>query len=563
VPRRTTWSGAITGWIERSYDSFHALSGLSVNGRPAIVYRHDKDGLPTGAGDLYGTREPLTGRLASTSIGNVTDSRTWDANGDFDVYTARVSGAPVYTVDHEHDALGRIETRIETIGGVTTTYEYGYDAVGRLETVYENGIVVSQYEYDDNGNRLSAVVDGVSVVATYDDQDRLSTYGNRTYTYDPLGNVATVTEGSQVTAYTFDSSSQLRAVTLPSGQRVFYLFDVAGRRVGKKVQAPGGQPVLVRGWLYADGLRPLAELDASGNVVSEFVYATGRMTPEYMIKGDKRYRLIVDHLGSIRLVVDVSTGAIAQRLDYDEYGRILADTSPGFQPFGFAGGLYDGDTGLVHFGAREYDPVIGRWLSRDPIGFDGGDGNLYAYVGNDPVNRIDPFGTKWYKPSSWSDEDIASFGAGLGDVLTFGVSRTIRRSLDYDDLVNPCSEAFRNGEIAGIAASILLGGLAGASRATAAQGVRGFQYSHWIPTRYGKYGRIIAWIVSKRTVLNGNIVTRGFHAITDPYAYQFMARSWKAANPMLGAFWRQIGRIPWVYEGAVVGGGYGILSSSQ
>ena len=108
-----------------------------------------------------------------------------------------------------------------------------------------------------------------------------------------------------------------------------------------------------------------------------------------MVKGGVTYRIITDHLGSPRLVIDVATGEVAQRMDYDEFGRVTADTNPGFQPFGFAGGLYDRQTGLVHFGAREYDPETGRWTTKDPIGFAGGDGNLYAYVGNDPVNSVD------------------------------------------------------------------------------------------------------------------------------------------------------------------------------
>ena len=61
-------------------------------------------------------------------------------------------------------------------------------------------------------------------------------------------------------------------------------------------------------------------------------------------------------------------------------------------PFGFAGGLYDQDTNLVHFGARDYDPEVGRWITKDPIGFGGGDTNLYGYVAGDPVNFVDPSG---------------------------------------------------------------------------------------------------------------------------------------------------------------------------
>src|ERR1700682_1600032 len=111
-----------------------------------------------------------------------------------------------------------------------------------------------------------------------------------------------------------------------------------------------------------------------------------------MIKGGVTYRIISDTLGSVRLVVNVSTGAIAQELDYDEFGNVLMDTNPGFQPFGFAGGLYDRETGLVRLGARDYDPVTGRWTVKDPILFAGAEVNLYSYVFNDPINLLDPSG---------------------------------------------------------------------------------------------------------------------------------------------------------------------------
>ena len=104
------------------------------------------------------------------------------------------------------------------------------------------------------------------------------------------------------------------------------------------------------------------------------------------------YRIITDHLGSVRLVIEAETGMIAQRMDYGPFGEVLFDSNPGFQPFGFAGGIHDRDTGLVRFGARDYDPEIGRWTAKDPIDFGGGDSNLYGYVLADPINSIDPFG---------------------------------------------------------------------------------------------------------------------------------------------------------------------------
>jgi RHS repeat-associated protein len=111
-----------------------------------------------------------------------------------------------------------------------------------------------------------------------------------------------------------------------------------------------------------------------------------------VLRDGRRFRIVSDDLGSPRLVVDVDSGEVAQRLDYDAFGRVVTDTNPGFQPFGFAGGLYDADTGLVRFGARDYDPETGRWTAQDPIDFAAGDSNLYGYVLGDPVNLVDPSG---------------------------------------------------------------------------------------------------------------------------------------------------------------------------
>jgi RHS repeat-associated protein len=94
----------------------------------------------------------------------------------------------------------------------------------------------------------------------------------------------------------------------------------------------------------------------------------------------------------VRLVVDVNSGSFAQKLNYSPFVRVMQDTNPGFQPFGLAGGLFDPDTGLVRFGARDYDPLTGRWTMKDPIRFAGGDTNLYGYVMQDPVNIVDPSG---------------------------------------------------------------------------------------------------------------------------------------------------------------------------
>jgi RHS repeat-associated protein len=179
----------------------------------------------------------------------------------------------------------------------------------------------------------------------------------------------------------------LLGVTLPDGTAITYLVDGESQRIGKRVNG-----VLVQRFLYESNLRPTAEFDGGGALVSRFVYATRANVPDYLIKGGETYRILTDHLGSPRLVVNVATGMIAQRLDYDSFGSVVTDTNPGFQPFGFAGGLYDPATRLVRFGARDYDAETGRWTARDPILFAGGQTNLYIYAHADPLNRTDRLG---------------------------------------------------------------------------------------------------------------------------------------------------------------------------
>jgi RHS repeat-associated protein len=162
--------------------------------------------------------------------------------------------------------------------------------------------------------------------------------------------------------------------------------------------------VLDRGWLYLNALEPIAELGPDGaggtRVTKVFVYGTLPHVPDYLVELDasgdptRTLRIITDHLGSVRRVYDTATGALVQGYDYDTFGSpTLVTGTESVQPFGFAGGLYDADTGLVRFGARDYDAWTGRWTAKDPSLWRGGSTNIYAYVDNDPVNFIDPTGS--------------------------------------------------------------------------------------------------------------------------------------------------------------------------
>lgn len=380
----TTWSGEINGSVERTYDNFFRVSSISVNGANPVSYAYDDDGLLIQAGAMSLTRDPANGFLTGTALGLVTTSYTYSPFGELSVMSASVSGSPIYTTTYARDKLGRITTKVEMIEGVTKTYDYGYDTAGRLDTVTIDGLLEADYDYDLNGNRLSKTTPGGTETGTYDAQDRMLTYGGASYTYTANGEMLTKTAGADVTSFGYDTSGNLLNATLSTGTNINYVVDARNRRIGKKVEG-----VLTQGLLWQGQLSPIAEFDGSGILVSRFAYATQPNVPDYLVRGGATYRILHDHVGSPRLVIDAATGAIERRIDHDEWGVVTADSNPGWIPFGYAGSLSEPDLQLSRLGARDLDPAAGRWSSKDVSRFRGGSANLYEYSFADPINLLD------------------------------------------------------------------------------------------------------------------------------------------------------------------------------
>lgn len=409
-----TATGPTAGNVGWTYDNDFRVTSTSVNGT-SVSYQYDADSLLTAAGALGISRDAPTGRITGTSLDSVTTTHGYNEYGELASITASASSPSLYGFTLTRDLAGRITGKTETVQGVTTSYEYGYDDAGRLETVRRDGQQVASYLYDENGNRLSETTAGGSQAGTYDAQDRMLAYGSATFSYRPNGELASRTIAGQATWYDYDALGNLRGVVLPDGRHLEYVVDGRNRRVGRKVNG-----ALLEGFLYEGKLRPVAWLNDAGQVYARFVYGLHVNVPEYMVVGSTTYRFVTDHLGSPRLIVNAATGAVVQRIDYDEWGQVLADSNPGFQPFGFAGGLYDRDTGLVRFGARDYDPSVGRWTSKDPVRFRGGDTNLYAYTASNPVNETDPTGL-------W----VAGLGVGGGfSFVWFGGEVSVQLVVD-------------------------------------------------------------------------------------------------------------------------------------
>jgi RHS repeat-associated protein len=417
-------SGPFAHAVNRTFDGFLRVTGEDIDGANALSFGYDADDIMTSAGGMTVTRS-TNGLLTNTSVGSVADTFGYNAYGE--VLTHGVSGsATSYNATYTRDEAGRIDTKTEIVGGTTLSTHYTYDTAGRLSQVVEDGTPTTTrtYTYAPNGDR-----DG----GTYDAQDRLLSYDGATYTYGNNGELATKSIGGVLqSTYDYDAFGSLRAVARPGADTITYLIDGLNRRVGKKV---GG--TLTQGFLYR-GSRVIAELDGAGAVVSRFVYATGEHSPDVMVRGGVTFRILKDHLGSPRLVVNASTGAIAQRLDYDEWGNTTESGTVAFQPFGFAGGLWDRDTNLVRFGARDYDPTTGRWTTKDASRFGGGL-NFYAYAKNDPITYFDATGhwpddsraaTQWgdYAVTHLDDSGIQVLGA-LGAIAYGGVAAEMIMSI--------------------------------------------------------------------------------------------------------------------------------------
>ncbi|MBW2292551.1 MAG: hypothetical protein JRG94_09590 [Deltaproteobacteria bacterium] len=505
------WTGPIAGKVSQSFGPDFRPQSQSVDDAFTVNYSWDRDGRMIGAGDLAITRDPVTASATATTLGVAADAFDYDVFGGVNSYEMTVGGpAPLYSVAYVRDPLGRITERTETIESSTRTFAYTYDVMGRLTDVQRDGTAIEQYSYDLNGNRTTAINNEGTITASYDVQDRLINRGSSAYSYDADGRLTAITDPGGTTSFEYDALGMLEQVLLPDGRTIAYLSDSQGRRIGKTIDG-----TLVQGFLYGGLHRLVAEVDGTtGTLLSRFVYASG-LTPVWMMKGGKQYRLLTDAVGSVRLVVDAATGAIAQRLDYDAFGNVILDTSPGFQPFGFAAGLRDADTGLVRFGLRDYDPTAGRFTTRDPILFGSGQTNFYVYAGNDPINGADPLGLDdtdvWTTRAAGAvvgvvegvmgvlsvigfDQSISSGFEGAATLLDlFGVVNyngdNVGISLELaglQDEVDRSSWDFLGGEACGLLASSFFGGGAAAAGEKALASTAARASSHFVENAAAK-----------------------------------------------------------------------------
>ncbi len=213
--------------------------------------------------------------------------------------------------------------------------------------------------------------------------------------YDADGNLTNVVTAISTNSYQWDAANRLVSITSPTNQSVF-AYDGLGRRV-QDIELQNGVSVSTNTFLW-DGQTLVEERDSTGGTVVKRFFGEGEQ-----ISG-ANYYFTRDHLGSVREMTDGS-GTIQARYDYDPYGRQTLIAGTMSADFGYAGMYVHQPSGLNLTLYRAYDPDLGRWLSRDPLAEAAGL-NLYAYVANNPINLLDPYGDLG---ESWLSETLAVF----------------------------------------------------------------------------------------------------------------------------------------------------------
>jgi len=401
--------------ITYAYDAGNRLTGKQYSDGSLTQFQYDANGNITYAGNqsiAYSFTYDADNRMTGITDSNArTVQYQYNFLGDL---TSMVTPEG-RTIGYVYDAARRLIS-ITTDGRI---FGLGYDDGGRRTSFYYPNNTAAIYAYDYNGNltRLLHTSTGLTTLAdinytydnvnnrlsradvtisaydpsgtevmSYDAANELLNFNSTTYSYDPNGNRIQNAESSGVTTYNYDDEDRLTRVEIigATPSIITYTYDPFGRRIEKNVNG------MITRYLY-DRDAIILEYDQTGTVQTRYTHGPGIDEPLAVEKNGRMYYYHADGLGSIVLLTSAN-GSVTQRYDYDAFGNITSGTPIVTQPYTYTAREYDPETGLYFYRARYYDPKAGRFVTKDPIGFTGGDVNLYNYVQNNPVNWIDPKG---------------------------------------------------------------------------------------------------------------------------------------------------------------------------
>jgi len=362
-----------TGLTTYNYDVLNRLTSITNNQGLTTTFTYDA----------------LGRRTSMTHANGVQTTYSYDAASQLLSLVHQLGlNPPINSFTYTYDKVGNRKTKVDNNG----TANYTYDTLNRLVQA-TNPIPTNPLEtfnYDPVGNRTDSNQNGLS---TFNQANQLLEDANFTYQYDNNGNLTQKTNKttSAFTLYEYDAENKLIRVVREDGSIVNYKYDGLGRRIEKEVDS------VVTQYIY-DNEDILLELDGANDIAARYTHGFGFDEPLIVERSGQTFYYHADGLGSINELTN-STGIVSQSYTYSSFGRLESMQNPSFfQPFTFGGREFDPETALYYYRERFYDSSVGRFLQEDPVGFWGGDLNLYSYVSNNPINWLDPHGLS---PAGW------------------------------------------------------------------------------------------------------------------------------------------------------------------
>lgn len=457
--------------VDYTYDSEGSLVGITLPSGRIVAYTRSAGkvqavSLSAGAG---GSATPLISQVRYEPFGPVA-AWQWHMGAGVRPHERLRDGAgrlvryPLGNAirDLIYDQADRIAAYTHAAGGVAApslNQYFVYDELDRLTEARAAGRIF-RFGYDANGNRLSLSIDNVMGAYSIQSQSNrmlAAPHPNRTFAHDASGNMTTAGRSQPVV---YDASGQVAAIGAQSLQTLF-AYDAMGRRV-HKYRAPAGAAASAEGELDPEpnpvplpGAPPrlprqstVYVYDAAHHLLGEYNSRTGAVLREYVWLDDMPLAMLVpdqnnpngepivyfvhsDHLDAPRVLID-RAGYERWRWLSEPFGIDLADGDPSGLgrveiSLRLPGQVFDAETGLHYNHHRYYDPTTGRYTQSDPIGLAGGI-NAYAYVGGNPVSRIDSRGLAYfaYRP-------LAFMGTNTLLCVVFGTCQVAHEQLFFED----------------------------------------------------------------------------------------------------------------------------------
>jgi RHS repeat-associated protein len=338
---------------------------------------------------------------------------------------------------YTYDNAGNRTAKTNYLNNITE--QYTYDPTYQLTQVTQGTTTKESYSYDAVGNRLSSL--GMAPYA-YNSSNELTSTANATFTYDGNGNTLTKIDSSGTTTYNWDFENRLTSVTLPgSGGTVTYKYDPFAKRIQKSSSSGTAN------YVY-DGANVIEEVDGAGNLIARYTQGEDIDQPFAEMRSGTTGFYQQSGLGSVTSLTD-PTGAMSTSYTYDAFGDTAASTGSFINPYRYTGRELDSETGLYYLRARYLDSATGRFISEDPLHFNGGGVNFYRYVNNNPETFTDSSGLSPDCKNKKCRIVVRCRGIEYAHLGRIGAQHCDARVIDSDGKEHALSGGPVNGELQG------------------------------------------------------------------------------------------------------------------